>query len=281
MNKHRIAMMLMICLMVLLIIGCGSDTSSSNVNATTDTQTPSTTAVAATAVSVTPSVTAPPLQVTDVSVSTNPPSFSSIHCGSSTNIIFSASIVVANSSGGQMPFTWDVNNTKRTGTATFAPGETSTTVSYTLSNFTAQVNSTLSASINVGIPGHSLSSPNARPQGTCTLPGPFQVVGIALSAYPSSLSSITCGATITVVYTATVYIGADSNAGTVQLSWTIGTATIATSAVFAPAQTAQTITYSETGRVFRAGKFPRAAFIASSSPNAVTSATVLPVGTCL
>src|SRR5205807_10300124 len=131
----------------------------------------------------------------------NPSSFSGIPCGTTTNIAFTASISVAENGGGTVSYTWDILNSNMSGSVTFAPGETSKTVTYTLSNYTVQLSSTSSVFGSLSAQAvNALSSSRNGPGGVCKLPGPFQVVGISISTSPASLTEIACASTITVVY---------------------------------------------------------------------------------
>lgn len=135
---------------------------------------------------------------------------------------------------------------------TFAPGETSKTIAYTMNNFVVQLNSAsaLGGSITVGSPGKTVSA-SISIAGVCKLPGPFQVVGLSVSMNPASIAGIACGTNISVTYTATIAIAPHSNAGTVQLVWTFGFAHFAAGVNFAPAQTIQTIALTQTGTIDR------------------------------
>lgn len=271
-------MLILSCLALFGIVACGSpDTgSSSTTGASSITPTPSP------ALSPTPSVTLTPLQIVGVSVAVNPGGISNIACGSSTNFVFTATITSSSgNAGGQVPYTWNINHSTIPGSVTFAPAETSKTVTYTLNNVVIQLNSasSLGGSITVGSPGKSISS-SIGIAGACRLPGPFQVVGLSISTNPASVTGIACGTTITVTYIATITIAPNSNAGTVQLSWNFGDSHPSSSVTFAPAQTVHTL--SLTGKSYRLSRFLKfpPATIASTSPNAVTSATAQPVGVC-
>ncbi len=279
MLKHSMIKILSACIAVLGMVACGGPTSGSSDQ--TPANTPSTTAVSSPASSPTPAQSPVPLHLTGVVLAVNPSSFSGIPCGTTTNIVFTASISVAENGGGTVSYTWDILNSNMAGSVTFAPGETSKTVTYTLSNYSVQLSSTSSVFGSLSAQAvNTLSSSRNGPGGVCKLPGPFQVVGISITASPASLTGILCTSTITVVYTATITIAPDSNAGTVQLTWTVGNQHPAVSVVFAPTQTVKTITYSETGKIGRASPFPHGASLASTSPNAVSSALVKPTGVC-
>lgn len=280
MLKHSMIKILFACIAVLGMVACGEPTNGSTDQAPMDT--PAITAVSSPASTPTPVQSPVPLHLTGVTLAVNPSSFSGIPCGTTTNIVFTASISVAENGGGTVSYTWNIFNSNMAGSVSFAPGETSKTVTYTLSNYSVQLSSTSSVfgSLSAQAAGNALSSSRNGPGGVCKLPGPFQVVGISITASPASLTRIACASTITVVYTATITIAPDSNAGTVQLTWTVGNQHPAVSVVFAPTQTVKTITYSETGKIGRASPFPHGASLASTSPNAVSSASVKPTGVC-
>lgn len=278
MSKRPIPMLIFSCLAIFGLIACGSaDTGSS---ATTDIS--SITPTTSPALSPTSSVTLTPLQIIGVSIAVNPGGISNIACGSSTNFVFSATITSSTgNAGGQVPYTWNINHSNIPGSVTFAPGETSKTITYALNNVVIQLSSTSSVggSITVGSPGKSISS-SIGLTGVCRLPGPFRVVGLSISTNPASIAGIACGTTITVTYIATITIAPDSNAGTVQLVWNVGNSHPSTSVIFAAAQTVQTTSTAQTGKLGRFIKFPHPASIASINPNALASASVQPIGIC-
>ena len=278
MSKRPIPLLIFCCLALFGMIACGSaDTGSS---ATTDVS--SITPTTSPSLSPTPSVTLTPLQVIGVSMAVNPGGISNIACGSATNFVFTATITSGTgNAGGQIPYSWDINHSTIPGSVTFAPGETSKTVTYALNNVVVQLSSasSIGGSITVGNPGKSITS-SIGITGICRLPGPFKVVGLSISTNPASIAGITCGTTITVTYIATITIAPDSNAGAVQLVWNVGNSHPSTSVTFAAAQTVQTTSTAQTGKLGRFIKFPHPATIASTSPNALISASVQPIGVC-
>lgn len=271
-------------LLIFGVMACGS------AGTATSTPTPDT-SIATVASSPTPSpkattaLTPVPPHVTGVVIALNPGTFSNLACGAAINLTFNATITIAaGSTGGSLPYTWNINHTSIPENATFAAGQTSKSVTYTLSKYAVQLNSAslVSGSITVGQSGSSITSSTIGTTGTCILPGPFVVHSIALSVSPSSIEGLACGSTLTVTYTATITIGPNSNAGSVQLAWTIANSTSRSSTYFAPAQTVKTITITDTGKLVAGNSngFPRRISLASTSPNAVSSATVKPTGLC-
>lgn len=281
MLRRPIVMILVSCLVVLGLVGCGgSNTGASNGNS--NNVAPAST-VSSSGLSPTPSLAPVPPHLTGVIVAVSPSSFSSFACGASTNIVFTATITIQNgSTGGTVPYTWTINHSNIAGSVNFAPGETSKTVTYTLSNYAVELGSASAVSglISAGNGGGSINSSPVVPGGVCKLPGPFEVTGISISMSPTDISGLACGTTITAVYTATIYIAADSNGGTVNLTWTIGPSHFSTSASFGPTQTSQTVTRAITSVLSRTSGFPHIASIASTSPNIVSSGTVKAIGLC-
>src|SRR5690242_5259526 len=195
MLKRSIVKTLFACIAIFGIVACGGPAAGTSDQ--TPTNTPSGTAVSSPTLSPTPAPSPTPLHLTGVALAVNPSSFSAIPCGTTTSIVFTASISVAENGGGTVSYTWNILNSNASGSVTFAAGETSKTVSYTLSNYTVQLSSTSSVSgtLSAVAAGNTLSSTPNGPGGVCHLPGPFQVVGISISTSPASLSGITCTST--------------------------------------------------------------------------------------
>jgi hypothetical protein len=283
MFRRSTMFILSICLFTLSASTCGGPTGGTDNSSSTPAATsPSTNASISPALSPMPTFTAP-LQVTGVSISINPLSFTTIPCGMTLNIVFNAQLTVAPGSvGGQVPYSWTINHAPITGHATFSPGQTIQTMQYSLNNFVVQLNSAsaISGAISAGTPGNTVTSTTVAPTGVCHLPGPFQVVSITMSVNPSSVSGVACGTTINITYTATVNIAADSNAGTVSLVWNAVFEHPGASITFAPMQTVGTVSLTLSEKAARYINFPRPVSIASTSPNAVSSAPIVPSGQC-
>lgn len=282
MSKRVLFVRCLCCLVVLTLISCGSTPTGSSNPAPTYGPTNPVSASPESAVSSPPAThTSTPLQVTGISITMNPANFSTINCGASLNIVFTAQITVASGSGGgTIPITWNIDQSSIAGTASFTPGETSRTVTYVLSNYAVQLNSssTVSGSLSAGKAGNTLTSSTATPSGRCNLPGPFQVVSITITTNPASIATIPCGTVINVTYTASVMIAPNSNAGTVNLTWNAVYRHPAVSITFAPAQTLGTTSVVLTGKVNHTTLFLQPVSLASSSPNVIQSAGVTPGG---
>lgn len=270
-------------LIVLGVVACGGSNSNNGAADTFTTIISPTPSSSPALSSPTPSAALAPLHITGVVIGVSPSNISNIACGASTNLVFTATITSNSGNlGGQVPYTWSINHTNISGSVTFTPGQTTKTVAYTLSGVVIQLSSpsAVSGLIAVGNSGSSITSSTVGLTGVCRLPGPFQVVHLSISTNPASISNIACGTTINVIYTATVTIAPDSNAGTVQLVWSYGDSHPAISVAFAPTETVKTVSVTLTGKLGRFTGFPRPVSIASTSPNAVSSASAQPSGTC-
>ena len=285
MLRRLLLTLLLVTLVGLNVSACGNTPSPSGTGSPTPstsntTMTPQ--ATASPASSPTPVVTSTPLQLAGIAISMNPSNFGVIACGATVNIVFNAQISIASGGIGLVTFTWNINHTSIPGTVTFSAGQTTRTVSYTLSNVAIQLTSTsaVSASISATSMASTPVSANVAPTGICRLPGPFQVVGIAMSVNPPSVSNIQCGAVVNITYSATVTIAPNSNAGTVSLVWTTNPGHPGASIVFAPLQTTATISITLTEVSSRHTNFPRPVSISSTSPNAINAGPVQPAGPC-
>ena len=277
----KIFLLLFFAIIIVSVIACGGPAQSGT---PTDTTSSSSTPASTPTVTTTPNagVTPVPLHITGVSVAVNPVSLTSATCNATVNLVFTASLTaVAANTGGAVAYTWNIGGSNvANGSVTFAPGDTAKTVSYTVNNAAVQYNNTtnMTAILTVNSPNTVASSP-IRPAGNCTYSGPFVVSSVAASVSPASITGMTCGSTINVVYTATVTIGANSNGGTVVLVATFGTAHRNVSVVFTPGSTVQTWSTTATATLGKVSPFRTVSF-ASTSPNAVSSNAVKPAGQC-
>src|SRR5947209_10100142 len=209
----RLSMVVSLCFLAVMIVACGSAGTASSDSTPLDIP-PTATSVPSPDVSVSPSATPAPMQVTGLSVTVNPSSFSHLTCGVITDLVYTAAIFVnTGSAGGPVTFTWNANGTTTPGSVTFAPGDTSKTVTYSLNNVPIHYNSVAnpSATLTVNSNGHTTTSAPIKPSGACTFSGPFAVTSVSASPSPASVTGIPCNTTITRVYTVTVMIASNSN----------------------------------------------------------------------
>ncbi|HLL79151.1 MAG TPA: hypothetical protein VKT25_06605, partial [Ktedonobacteraceae bacterium] len=129
---------------------------------------------------------------------------------------------------------------------------------------------------------NSLTSALVGPTGQCASSSAFQVTGVTMSVSPSSIQGLTCGTSVVVTYTATIYVAANSPGGTVQFTYTVNNGRGATPAsiTFSPGQTVRTYSFTWSGALPADHTYPGPGGIQVTSPNQITSALVAPTGTC-
>ena len=266
----------------MVIVACSSTSSgSSSSDSTLLDVTPTATTDASPVESVASATAsnAAPMQVTGLSGMANPSTLTHLTCGGTANFSYVAAIFVnAGSRGGQVTFTWNANGSPTPGSVTFAPGDTSKTVTYALNNVAIQYGSTANATVTLKVTNSS-QIVTIKPTGNCTFPGPFAVTGVSASVSPASLTGIPCNTTITVVYSVTVTIAPNSNGGTAVVQMMIGQYHRSASAVFAPGTTVQHLAFTTTPTLTR--NTPPPMTFASTTPNAVNSISVKPAGQCV
>jgi len=271
MSRRVLVQIIFILLIMFGVAACGSPNSSSPSSTPTDTSSSDTTP--------TPS----PLQLVSVATSVSPLSFYGINCGNTVNFTFTAVITVApGSNGGPVQYTWNVGSSHIKGSVTFAPGETSKSVTYVLKNVANPLSAgSVSASLSATLNSKTLSSSPASATGICNFPGQFKVASIGISVSPASVTGIACNSIVTFTYTATISVPPETNGGTAILQWAHSSSPITlTFGPYIPGQTTQTVTFTLTGKVLLNDIFPPSESISSSQPNVVTSAAIKPYGVC-
>ncbi len=224
-------------------------------------------------------------QVTKIAMAVSPTSIQGLSCGTSIVVTYTATIhVAANSPGGTVQFNYTVNNGRGQTPAsiTFSPGQTVRTYTFSWSG-------ALPADHTYPGPGGiQVTSPNlltsslVAPTGQCASSSAFQVTKVAMSVSPTSIQGLSCGTSVTVTYTATIYVAANSPGGTVQFSYTVnnGRGQTPASITFSPGQTVRTYTFSWSGALPADHTYPGPGGIQVTSPNLLTSSLVAPTGTC-
>lgn len=230
-----------------------------------------------------PSPALGPLHIAKVNTEVNLDSFSGMACGTVTDLVYTATITAdAGSGGGTVTYTWNVGRSNQSGRVTFAPGETSKVVSYTLSGFVVEPGTVTAGFLSVrGSDGMVATSIPVQPTGVCSYEAPFTVQSVALSVNPASVAGLRCNSTIQEVFTAVITVAPNSPGGTVQFTWTVGSYNRALSVAFGPGETVRTLNHAKSD-VLTPGStiFPAAGTVATTSPNVVSSTTVKPTGTC-
>lgn len=233
----------------------------------------------------TPTTKPVPFKVTSVAISVTPTSIAGIACGTNVTVTYTATIhVMPHGPGGTVQFGYTVNNgrSQNTASATFAPGETSKSYSFTWSGaLPADHTYPEPGGIDVTSP-NQLNSPLVGPAGTCVSASAFVVTGVDMVVSPASIQGLTCGTSIVVTYTATIHVAANSPGGTVQFSYTVnnGRGQNPASVTFAPGETSKTYAFTWSGVLPLDHTYPEPGGIDVTSPNQLVSPLVGPSGTC-
>ncbi len=224
-------------------------------------------------------------QVTKVDMAVSPASIQGVPCGTSEVVTYTATIHAApNSSGGTVQFTYTTNNGRGETPASinFGQGETTKTFSFTWSGaLPADHTYPAPGGIQVTSP-NQLTSSLVGPTGQCTSSSAFQVTKVDMAVSPASIQGQSCGSSIVVTYTATIYVAANSPGGTVQFTYTVnnGRGSTPASVTFAPGQTVRTYSFTWSGTLPADHTYPGPGGIQVTSPNQLTSTLVGPTGMC-
>lgn len=271
MLKHPFLGIVFICLAIFSLAACGSNGGSGAASTPTPPPTPSPTPV--------------PFKVTSVDLVVNPNSIAGKVCGSSATFTYTATFhIPANTAGGTIQFSYTLNNgrSQTNASVTVSPGQTTKTYTFTSSG-TLPPDHTYPgiAEVLVSSP-NAVSSPQVKPAGACTPAAAFKVTSIDMAVSPTSIAGIACGTQITVTYTATFHIAANSLGGTIQFiyTWNNGRASPSASVKVGPGQTTATYSFTWSGNLPADHVYPGLGGVITSSPNAVNSPLVKPTGMC-
>jgi len=274
MLKRPILGIAFICLAIISLAACGS--SQGNGSGSTPTATATLTP--------TPSPTLVPFNVTSIDLVVNPNSIAGKVCGISASFTYTATFhIPANSAGGTIQFQYTLNNghSSTNASVVVSPGETTKIYTFSSSG-TLYPDHTYPgiAEVLVNSP-NTVSSPQVKPAGTCTTAA-FNVTSIDMAVKPTSIAGMTCGTAITVTYTATFHIAANSPGGTIQLIYTLnnGRSTPSASVNVSPGQTTATYSFTWSGNLPPDHTYPGLGGVITSSPNVVHSPIVKPNGVC-
>ncbi len=126
-------------------------------------------------------------------------------------------------------------------------------------------------------------TPGVTPTSTPTIPAAqFKVTSVDMAVNPTSIAGITCGTNLTVTYTATFHIPANSPGGTVQFGYTVnnGRGESMASVTIAPGETTKTYSFTWQGNLPPDHTYPEPGGVNVTSPNQLISPLVGPTGTC-
>lgn len=269
--NHPLLWIGFMCLAVFSLAACGSNGSTG--------------AGSSPAATATPSPTPVPFKVTGVDLVVSPASIAGKVCGSSASFTYTATFhIPAGTAGGTIQFMYTLNNGHSSSSANVAVGLGETTKTYTFtSSGTLYPDHTYPgiAQVQVTSP-NAVSSPQVKPAGACTEASAFKVTRIDMVVSPLSIAGKACGTAITVTYTATFHIAANSPGGTIQFTYTVnnGRSSPGASITVAPGETTKTYSFTWSGNLPADHTYPGFGGVMTSSPNAVTSPLVKPDGMC-
>jgi len=262
------------CLAIFSLAACGSNQGNGSGSTPTATAT----------LTPTPSPTLVPFNVTSIDLVVNPNSIAGKVCGISASFTYTATFhIPANSAGGTIQFQYTLNNghSSTNASVVVSPGETTKIYTFSSSG-TLYPDHTYPgiAEVLVNSP-NTVSSPQVKPAGTCTTAA-FNVTSIDMAVNPTSIAGMACGTAITVTYTATFHIAANSPGGTIQLIYTLnnGRSTPSASVNVSPGQTTATYSFTWSGNLPPDHTYPGLGGVITSSPNVVHSPIVKPNGVC-
>jgi hypothetical protein len=129
------------------------------------------------------------------------------------------------------------------------------------------------------------ASPNPTPtliSTPKTAPVPLKVTSVGMSVTPRSITGITCGTNLTVIYTAIFHVAPNSPGGTVQFNYTVnnGRGQTPASINFGQGETTKTYTFTWSGALPADHTYPEPGGIEVTSPNQLISPLVGPTGMC-
>jgi len=287
MFKRPAAIIILICLALFALVGCGNpDSAGASGTPGTATPTPASATPTAQPTSSPPGNPAQaPFSVTSIDMAVSPTSIAGMACGSSLNVVYTATFhAPANSPGGTVQFLYSTNNGRATSRASiaFAPGETVKTYAFNWSGTLYPDNVNPGQGLIAVNAPNTLISPAIKPTGTCALSATFQVTSVDLVVSPSSIAGSACNSSITLTYTVTFHIAPYSPGGMIQFAYSTNNGRSQTNAstVVDAAATSKTFTFTTSGTLYPDHTFPGVAIVMVTSPNNLISSGVVPTGAC-
>jgi len=281
--KRPLLGMVFICLLAFVLVACGSNGGGSGSNGSGSTPTTATTATPTPP--PTPSPTPTPFKVTSVDLSVNPNTIAGKLCGSSASFTYTATFhVPAGTAGGTIQFSYTLNNgrSQTNASVNVAAGETTKTYTFTSSGTLYPdhtypgIAEVLTSSPNV------VNSPQVKPSGSCGMGAAFQVTSVDMAVSPTTIAGKTCGTPLTVTYTATFHIAANSPGGVISFEYTVNNGRGSTSATVTvgPGETTKTYTFTWSGNLPADHTYPEPGGVIVHSPNQIQSQLIGPSGAC-
>ncbi len=149
-------------------------------------------------------------------------------------------------------------------------------------NATATANAQGNATANATATAYATATAQAATATATASSAAFTVKSVSISVNPASISGTTCGTYITVTYTATFVVPANTPGGTVQFSYSVnnGRSQQNASITFTAGQTTKTYDFTWSGNLPADHTYPGVGIVMTTSPNQVTSQGVAPSGQC-
>ncbi len=233
----------------------------------------------------TPTPTPVPFSVTSVDLSVTPTSIAGKTCGSLASFTYTAIFhIPAHTAGGTIQFAYTLNNgrSQTTGTVTAGADETSKTFTFVSSGTLYPDHTYPGTAIVMVTSPNNVISPSVKPSGACVEPGTFQVTTVSMTVNPTSIAGKSCGAFLTVTYTAMFHLAPNGPGGTIQFEYTVnnGRSSNMASITVAPGQTTASSSFLWSGNLPADHTYPEPGGVIVHSPNEISSSLLGPSGTC-
>ncbi len=170
-------------------------------------------------------------------------------------------------------------------TANAQASATANSQNKTNANATATANqlNNANATATVVAQNNSNATAVAATQTANVTPTTFTVQSITMAVNPTSIAGTACGTYVTVTYTATFVVPANSPGGTIQFSYTVnnGRGSSNASVTFNAGETSKSYSFTWAGNLPADHTYPGIGEVMTSSPNQVTSQGIQPSGQCV
>jgi hypothetical protein len=212
-----------------------------------------------------------PLQVVSATVTMNPTDYKGA-CSGKQDISFTAKLDAnSNNLGGAVHYSWRIGYTVSDGIVTFEKGQTSKTLSRTVSfDIVPEADPYLTVAFATSQP-NVVSSPEARFDISCVVPLTITDVSVTMQPWTATCGPHAFG------FAAVLTAPAHNAGGEVSYVWRFGVgAPQSGSVMFAPGQTTQTVIASQTYNVQRNARMASSAAPSAATPSATPNPTHTP-----